>query len=128
MLINRHLAPEDLTSPARTQRIEGLSDSREHNRKLLNLQKIFERRTRVKFVPEVWVVFRGRHWRWWPLRGTGICLSFPSPEQAELGIKAIIDFAASLEGVILAPAPEQSVAGNGVSSQSSQTTSDPDQY
>ena len=82
------------------------ADQQAQNKAIMGIAEIMGRRTQIRFSPEVWSKSDGR-WRYKRLRARHVTLSCSSPEQAELAIKAIAQFAESLDGKWLAPPPTQ---------------------
>lgn len=67
-------------------------------------------RVKVRIDAEVWINWHGKR-TYKRLRGLSLLVSAPNPEQAELFIQAMHDFAATLNGKWLAPKPTNIVAG-----------------
>jgi hypothetical protein len=71
------------------------------------MSKISGRRVRFRIQPEIWPNEAEKRWNYLRVRQRGVTVSYPSPEQADLAMEAILAFAQSLEGKGLARFPAE---------------------
>jgi hypothetical protein len=101
----RPILREDTTVPITVEMHDVQEETRAENRAVMGVSETLGRRVRVRIQPEIWVKWGGKRWNYRRARQCGIAVSCPNPEQAELFIQAMHDFAASLTGKWLAPSP-----------------------
>ncbi len=95
---------EDLSVPSIVRKLESPRESFAVNRGLLSVSESLKQRVKLRLDFETNVSWHGQR-SYKRLRHVSVLVSAPSPEQAELFIQAIHDFAATLNGKWLAPKP-----------------------
>jgi hypothetical protein len=100
LLLYDCLAPNVVRMPLK------LAESKAINHGLLSVPHSLARRVNLKLDVELNLKWRGRR-TYKRLRAASILVSCPNPEQAELFIEAIHAFAKTLDGLWLAPRPEE---------------------
>jgi hypothetical protein len=89
--------PQDLSLPIKTKLTPVPADAIAQNRALFSLRELRGQRVLVRLTCDVMVTYKGtQHYK--RLRGCALTLSCPNGAQAELAIKAILNFGASLDG------------------------------
>lgn len=98
---------EDCSYPIAAKRACMQVDSKAFNLGTLLVRESLGQRTLIRLGTECFTTRKGKR-TYARLRGTNVTLSCPSSQQAELAIEAILEFAMSLDGKWLAPAPQSS--------------------
>jgi hypothetical protein len=97
---NRPSLREDTSAPITVEVGEVLEHNRAVNRAVMNTCQILGRRVRIRIQPEVWTKWNGK-WSYRRVRQSGVTVSCPNPDQAELVTEAISRVLKGMDGKFL---------------------------